>query len=92
MDIMDDINNARNEEYVEEKFIVPIRMFYNTSTEVKELPIKANYAETAMLIALEFENKHIGCVVDEDYENYKRVKGIKSKGKVGYVEEMVLIK
>ena len=74
MDIMDDIDNAWNEEHGEKKFIVPIRMFHNTSTEVKELLVKAPDANVARLIALGFENDHIGWTVDEDYENYKQVK------------------
>lgn len=74
MDIMDDIDNAWNEEHGEKRFIVPIRMFHNTSTEVKELLVKADRPDTAMLIALGFENDHIGWTVDEDYENYKQVK------------------
>lgn len=75
MDIMDDIDNAWNEEHGKKKlFIVPIRKFCNTSTDVKELLIKANDANVARLIALGFENDHIGWTVDEDYENYKQVK------------------
>ena len=74
MDIMDDIDNACNEEHGEKRYIVPIRMFRNTSTDVKELLIKAPDANVARLIALGFENDHIGWTVDEDYENYKQVK------------------
>ena len=74
MDIMDDIDNAWNEEHGEKRYIVPIRMFRNTSTDVKELLIKAPDANVARLIALGFENDHIGWTVDEDYENYKQVK------------------
>lgn len=75
MDIMNDIDNAWNEEHGEKKlFIVPIRRFCNTSTDVKELLIKANDANVARLIALGFENDHIGWTVDEDCENYKQVK------------------
>ena len=75
IDIMDGIDNAWNDEHGEKKlFIVPIRRFCNTSTDVKELLIKANDANVARLIALGFENDHIGWTVDEDYENYKQVK------------------
>lgn len=74
VDIMDDIDNALNEEHGERRYIVPIRMFCNTSTDVKELLIKAPDANVARLIALGFENDHIGWTVDEDYENYKQVK------------------
>ena len=74
MDIMDDIDNAWNEEHGEKRFIVPVRMFNNTSTDVKELLVKADRPDTAMLITLGFENDHIGWTVDEDYENYKQVK------------------
>ena len=75
VDIMDDIDNTWEEEHGEKKFIVPVRMFNNTSTEVKELLVKADDPKTAMLIAMGFENKHTGWVVDEDYENYKQLKG-----------------
>ena len=74
VDIMDDIDNALNEEHGERRYIVPIRMFRNTSTDVKELLIKAPDTNVARLIALGFENDHIGWTVDEDYENYKQVK------------------
>ena len=73
-DIMDDIDNAWNEEHMEKKYIVPISITYNTYTEVKELLVKADDPKTAMLIALGFENNHIGWIVDEDYENYKQIK------------------
>ena len=72
-EIMDGIDDAWNDEHGEKKFIVPIRMFHNTSTEVKELLIKADDPKTAMLIAMGFENKHIGWTVDEDYENYRQL-------------------
>lgn len=73
MDIMDDIDNAWNEEHGEKRFIVPIRMFHNTSTDVRELLVKADDPETAMLIA-KGDFQHNGWIVDDDYENYKQVK------------------
>ena len=73
MDIMDDIDNAWNEEHGEKRFIVPIRMFHNTSTDERELLIKANDAQTAMLIAIG-DFQHNGWSVDTDYENYKQLK------------------
>lgn len=73
MDIMDDIDNAWKEEHGEKRFIVPIRMFHNTSTDERELLIKANDAQTAMLIAIG-DFQHNGWIVDTDYENYKQLK------------------
>ena len=74
IDVMCNLDNAWNEKHGEKKYIVPIRMFHNTSTEVKELLVKAPNAHVAMLIALGFEKEHHGWIVDEDYENYKQVK------------------
>lgn len=74
IDIMDDIDSTWNGEHGEKKYIVPVRMFHNTSTDVKELLIKAPNAHVAMLIALGFENDHHGWIVDEDYENYRRLR------------------
>lgn len=71
-DIMDDIDNAWNDEHREKKYIVPIRMFHNTSIDERELLIKANDAQTAMLIAMG-DFQHNGWIVDENYENYKQL-------------------
>ena len=70
MDIMDDIDNAWNEEHGEKRYIVPIRMFRNISTDVRELLVKADDPETAMLIAIG-DFQHNGWIVDTDYENYE---------------------
>ena len=73
IDIMDDIDSAWNEEHGEKKYIVPIKMIHNTSTDERELLIKANDAQTAMLIAIG-DFQHNGWIVDTDYENYKQLK------------------
>ena len=73
MDIMDNIDNAWNEEDGEKRYIVPIRVFHNTSTDERELLVKADDPETAMLIA-KGDFQHNGWIVDDDYENYKQVK------------------
>lgn len=73
-DIMDDIQNAWDEEQGLNKFIVPISITHNTSEEHREVIIQTVDAKTAMLIAIgDFE--HNGWIVDTDYENYKQFKG-----------------
>ena len=73
MDIMDDIDNAWNKEHGEKRFIVSVRMFHNTSTDERELLIKADDPQTAMLIAMG-DFQHDGWIVDTNYENYKQLK------------------
>lgn len=73
LDIMDDLDSEWTEEHREKKYIVPVRMFHNTSTDVRELLIQANDPETAMLIAVG-DFQHNGWIIDTDYKNYKQLR------------------
>ena len=69
IDIMDDIDAEYGIER-ENKYIVPISMAHNNGKVEREVIIKANKPETAMLIAIgDFE--HNGWIVDTNFNNYK---------------------
>lgn len=56
------------------KFIVPVKMIYNTHETKREVIIETVDAKTAMLIAIgDFQCD--GWIVDTDYESYKQFKG-----------------
>lgn len=70
-DIMDDIDAEYGIER-ENKYIVPISMTHNNGKVEREVIIKTNKPETAMLIAIgDFE--HNGWIVDKDYKHYKQL-------------------
>lgn len=74
IDIMDDIESAWNEESGVHKFIVPIKMVHSTHETKREVIIETVDAETAMLIAIgDFQCD--GWIVDNDYQNYRELKG-----------------
>lgn len=73
-DIMDDIDTEWKAEQGLKKFIIPIRMTHTKGEVVREVIIKTNNAETAMLIAIG-DFQHNGWIVDTDYRHYKRLKG-----------------
>lgn len=71
IDIMDDIDAEYGIER-ENKYIVPISMAHNNGKVEREVIIKTNKPETAMLIAIgDFE--HNGWIVDKDYKHYKQL-------------------
>lgn len=73
-DIMDDIEDAWDDESGELKFIVPISITYTNEKVTREVIIQTNNAKTAMLMAIG-DFQYNGWIVDTDYENYKRFKG-----------------
>lgn len=71
IDIMDGIDEEYGVEK-DKKYIVPISMAHKNGKVEREVIIKTNKAETAMLIAIgDFE--HNGWVVDKNFENYKQL-------------------
>ena len=70
IDIMDDIDAEYGIER-EKKYIVPISITHKENhTVTREVIIKTNRPETAMLIAIG-DFQHNGWIVDTDYSNYK---------------------
>ena len=70
IDIMDDIDAEFGIEK-EKRFIVPISITHNENHKItREVIIKTNRPETAMLIAIG-DFQHNGWIVDTDYINYK---------------------
>ena len=71
IDIMDDIDAEYGVEK-DKKYIVPISLHCKNGKVEREVIIKTNRPETAMLIAIgDFE--HNGWVVDKNFENYKQL-------------------
>lgn len=71
IDIMDGIDEEYGVEK-DKKYIVPISMAHKNGKVEREVIIKTNRPETAMLIAIgDFE--HDGWGVDKNFENYKQL-------------------
>lgn len=71
IDIMDDIDEEYGVEK-EKKYIVPISISYNNGKAEREVIIKTNRPETAMLIAIG-DFQHNGWIVDKNYKNYRQL-------------------